>query len=242
MIYLMGKPTFWTKDKKDHCVSPSRLFSIAPKVLGIFNDIPDHVMRYIRSYGEKIEQAFVLHFEADVPLRECVDDDDYLFYPQWQILLDWLAEKKFTPIIYEKSVLDYEKLISGSVDLVCKDKDGDLVYIELKTRNLLTTEIKDADLLQLLFYMEAHNVNQGYVIAIHRKKKEPAILTERLFRNMDGNKYEILKKKLVLAKNYYNEFFRDEVNKKWAIKDEIEIEYTNLKAKKLKGVYYGKQK
>ncbi len=200
-------------------------------------------MEKLRVYGEKIEKALELYFIGDVPLRECADVDKY-FYPQWLVLCDWLESKNLTPINYEKEIIDYKKLRSGSVDLVCKDDAGDIVYIEIKTRNFLLTQIKESDLLQLLFYLDTDKVKKGYVVAINRKKDKAGLLAERLFYQQDIQKYHVLYNKLILAENYYNIFFRDEVNKIYSPaqlkKDkEFKVEITDLK--NIKGIYYGKK-
>ncbi len=130
------KPTYWNKEGTNHCVSPSRLFGIVPNVLGIFEAIPRYVMKYIEKYGSAIEKAFDLFFITGTPLRECVHESQKELFPQWLVLCDWLEMKELTPVQYEKEIANFEMLRSGSIDLVCKDKEGDLVYIEIKTHNL----------------------------------------------------------------------------------------------------------
>ncbi len=236
----MKKPTLWNKLETDHYVSPSRLMGIAPTYTGAFDFIPDHIMDTLIAKGKELERAFLFHFKHKMPLRESMGKHNSM-YEQFQLLLDFLEEKELKPLTWEHKILNHIYMESGFVDLICINKYNQKILIELKTRNLEKTVIKESDELQMYFYLDnlvflepkdynKDNFLYGFVICVDRKERR--LLCKKVDYANDN-----LQKKLNLLRSYYDNFIRQDVNFKY--NSDLEKAY-KLKVNNATHIYVGK--
>ncbi len=216
------KPSYWNEDGSKHYASITRILGIKTHYLGTFDNIPKNVMEYLITFSNMIEKALGLHLEKGVPFLECMSDKKLNY--GWEQFRDFLKDNKLTPIDYERVILNKKRMLSGSIDLVCKRENGDEVLIEIKTRNLVKTSIIESDRLQLLYYLDLAKVKEGFIVAIDRPTKDrPSIGMEAdyidLRETRSAEHYNNILKlivKLNSAIDYYDKFIRDEVDKEFS--------------------------
>ncbi len=221
------KPSYWNEDGSKHYTSITRILGIKTHYLGTFDAIPKKVMEYLITFGNMVETALGLHLDKGIPFIKCMNDKK--LNHGWKEFWLFLKDCKLTPIDYERVVLDKKRMLSGSIDLVCKKENGDEVLIEIKTRNLVKTHILESDRLQLLYYLDLTQTKEGFIVVIDRPTKDrPSIGMEADYIDLrpTGHCKEYtaeytLRPKLSIAIAYYDNFIRDEVDKEFCDYKEI---------------------
>ncbi len=186
-------------------------------------------MKKLQEYGGQVEEALRLHFDFDVPLRECVSNEN--FVRQWNLLLDTLEKMELVPIEYEREIKSesaYQfynegNLYIGFVDIVVKHKKtGDVFFIEVKTRNLKNYGVLESDRLQLAFYLTLNDLTvrkeaktyEGYIMILDRN--EPVIEVEKINVTKKNKGTRDVLWLLAAAVHYYDLFIRDKIDEKFA--------------------------
>ncbi len=113
----------------------------------------------------------------------------------WNIFLDWWNKQEYTVVEIEKKIYCKKYNYAGTLDLVVKDKKGNLVLIDIKTSNHISFDY----LLQLNAYRFAYEEETGekikssYVVRLPKKDGSIEIkevpLTKKLFNAFIGAKY-----------------------------------------------------
>ena len=113
----------------------------------------------------------------------------------WNLFLDWWNKGEYTVVELEKKIYSKKYDYVGTLDLVVKDKNGNLVLIDIKTSNFITFDY----FLQLNAYKYAYEeetgskISKSFIVKLSKKEKEIQIkeipLNKKLFNAFIGAKY-----------------------------------------------------
>ena len=112
----------------------------------------------------------------------------------WNLFLDWWNQQNFTVVEIEKKLFSKKYGYVGTLDLIVKNKKGELVLIDLKTSNFIVFGY----VLQVNAYKQAYEEETGNKISscfcLRTGKKDTKVeiadipLTKRLFNTFLGVK------------------------------------------------------
>ena len=113
----------------------------------------------------------------------------------WNLFLDWWNKQEYEVVELEKKIYSKKYNYAGTLDLVVKDKKGNLVLIDIKTSNFITFDY----FLQLNAYKFAYEeetgskVSKSFIVKLSKKDAEIEIkeipLNKKLFNAFIGAKY-----------------------------------------------------
>ena len=113
----------------------------------------------------------------------------------WNLFLDWWNKGEYTVVELEKKIYSKKYDYVGTLDLVVKDKKGNLVLMDIKTSNFITFDY----FLQLNAYKFAYEeetgskVSKSFIVKLSKKDAEIVIkeipLNKKLFNAFIGAKY-----------------------------------------------------
>ena len=113
----------------------------------------------------------------------------------WNLFLDWWNKQEYAVVELEKKIYSKKYNYAGTLDLVVKDKKGNLVLMDIKTSNFITFDY----FLQLNAYKFAYEeetgskVSKSFIVKLSKKDAEIEIkeipLNKKLFNAFIGAKY-----------------------------------------------------
>ena len=113
----------------------------------------------------------------------------------WNLFLDWWNKQEYEVVELEKKIYSKKYNYAGTLDLVVKDKKGNLVLMDIKTSNFITFDY----FLQLNAYKFAYEeetgskVSKSFIVKLSKKDAEIEIkeipLNKKLFNAFIGAKY-----------------------------------------------------
>lgn len=109
--------------------SPSRLLSPISKIT--LEKIPEEVLRIAIERGSAISDAVELMVQTSK-----LPEIDLKYVPIFKQLLLAIKELKLKPLEAEYFIINEKLKYCGFIDLICEDESGDLLAVEIKTRDL----------------------------------------------------------------------------------------------------------
>ena len=113
----------------------------------------------------------------------------------WNLFLDWWNKQEYEVVELEKKIYSKKYNYAGTLDLVVKDKKGNLVLMDIKTSNFISFDY----FLQLNAYKFAYEeetrskVSKSFIVKLSKKDAEIEIkeipLNKKLFNAFIGAKY-----------------------------------------------------
>ena len=113
----------------------------------------------------------------------------------WNLFLDWWNKQEYEVVELEKKIYSKKYNYAGTLDLICKDKKGNLVLMDIKTSNFITFDY----FLQLNAYKFAYEeetgskVSKSFIVKLSKKDAEIEIkeipLNKKLLNAFIGAKY-----------------------------------------------------
>ena len=113
----------------------------------------------------------------------------------WNLFLDWWNKQEYKVVELEKKIYSKKYNYAGTLDLVVKDKKGNLVLMDIKTSNFISFDY----FLQLNAYKFAYEeetgskVSKSFIVKLSKKDAEIEIkeipLNKKLFNAFIGAKY-----------------------------------------------------
>ena len=113
----------------------------------------------------------------------------------WNLFLDWWNKQEYEVVELETKIYAKKYIYAGSLDLVVKDKKGNLVLMDIKTSNFITFDY----FLQLNAYKFAYEeetgskVSKSFIVKLSKKDAEIEIkeipLNKKLLNAFIGAKY-----------------------------------------------------
>ena len=113
----------------------------------------------------------------------------------WNLFLDWWNKQEYEVVELEKKIYSKKYNYAGTLDLVVKDKKGNLVLIDIKTSNHITYDY----FLQLNAYRFAYEeetkskISKAFIVRLPKKESEIEIkeipLNNKLFNAFVGAKW-----------------------------------------------------
>ncbi len=113
----------------------------------------------------------------------------------WNIFFEWWNKQEYTVVELEKKIYSAKYNYAGTLDLVVKDKKGNLVLIDIKTSNHISFDYH----LQLNAYTYAYEeetkskIHSSYIVRLPKKDGNIEIkeipLSKKLFNAFIGAKY-----------------------------------------------------
>ena len=113
----------------------------------------------------------------------------------WNAFIDWWNKQEYEVVELEKKIYSKKYNYAGTLDLICKDKKGNLVLMDIKTSNFITFDY----FLQLNAYKFAYEeetgskVSKSFIVKLSKKDAEIEIkeipLNKKLFNAFIGAKY-----------------------------------------------------
>ena len=113
----------------------------------------------------------------------------------WNLFLDWWRKQEYKVVELEKKIYSKKYNYAGTLDLVVKDKKGNLVLMDIKTSNFISFDY----FLQLNAYKFAYEeetgskVSKSFIVKLSKKDAEIEIkeipLNKKLFNAFIGAKY-----------------------------------------------------
>ena len=113
----------------------------------------------------------------------------------WNLFLDWWNKQEYEVVELEKKLYCKKYNYAGTLDLVVKDKKGNLVLMDIKTSNFISFDY----FLQLNAYKFAYEeetgskVSKSFIVKLSKKDAEIEIkeipLNKKLFNAFIGAKY-----------------------------------------------------
>jgi CRISPR/Cas system-associated exonuclease Cas4 (RecB family) len=89
----------------------------------------------------------------------------------WNLFLDWWNKQEYEVVELEKKIFSKKYNYAGTLDLVLKDKQGNLILADIKTSNQISFDYT----LQLNAYKEAYEeetktkISKGLIIRLPKK-------------------------------------------------------------------------
>ena len=127
--------------------------------------------------------------------KEIPEQTDKKVVSCWNTFLKWWDKQGYEPVEIEKKIYSKNYTYAGTLDLVVKDKKGNLVLIDIKTSNHITFDYY----LQLNAYRFAYEeetkskISKSFVVRLPKKDSEIEIkeipLNKKLFSAFIGAKY-----------------------------------------------------
>ena len=113
----------------------------------------------------------------------------------WNAFTDWWNKQEYEVVELEKKIYSKKYNYAGTLDLICKDKKGNLVLMDIKTSNFITFDY----FLQLNEYKFAYEeetnqkVSKSFIVKLSKRDAEIEIkeipLNKKLFNAFIGAKY-----------------------------------------------------
>ena len=111
------------------------------------------------------------------------------------MFLDWWEQQEYKPIHIEKKLYSKKHNYAGTLDLIVKDKEKNLVLIDIKTSNFISFGY----VLQANAYQKAYEeetgkkISKAFCLRLDKRSDTPEIahmpLTTKLFNAFLGAKY-----------------------------------------------------
>ena len=161
-----------------------RIFATAKKKPDTFKDEGALVGSVVHGLIEDYLKGKNIPTQSDKAVVNC-----------WNLFLDWWNKQGYEVVEIEKKIYCKKYNYAGTLDLVVKDKKGNLVLIDIKTSNHITFDY----FLQLNAYRFAYEeetnqkISKSFVVRLPKKDSEVEIkeipLNKKLFNAFVGAKY-----------------------------------------------------
>ena len=161
-----------------------RIFATAKKKPDTFKDEGALVGSVVHGLVEDYLKEKPIPKQSDPAVVNC-----------WNLFLDWWNKQEFEVVEIEKKIYCKKYKYAGTLDLVVKDKKGNLVLIDIKTSNHITFDYY----LQLNAYRFAYEeetkskISKSFIVRLPKKDSEIEIkeipLNKKLFSAFIGAKY-----------------------------------------------------
>jgi len=103
--------------------------------------------------------------------KKIPNQSDFKVVNCWNLFLDWWNKQEFEVVELEKKIFSKKYNYAGTLDLVLKDKQGNLILADIKTSNQISFDYT----LQLNAYKEAYEeetktkISKGLIIRLPKK-------------------------------------------------------------------------
>ena len=161
-----------------------RIFATAKKKPDTFKDEGALVGSVVHGLVEDYLKGKDIPIQSDKAVVNC-----------WNLFLDWWKKQEYEVVELEKKLYCKKYNYAGTLDLVVKDKKGNLVLIDIKTSNHITFDY----FLQLNAYKFAYEeetkskISKAFIVRLPKKESEIEIkeipLNNKLFNAFVGAKW-----------------------------------------------------
>ena len=161
-----------------------RIFATAKKKPDTFKDEGALVGSVVHGLIEDYLKGKNIPTQSDKAVVNC-----------WNLFLDWWKKQEYEVVELEKKLYCKKYNYAGTLDLVVKDKKGNLVLIDIKTSNHITYDY----FLQLNAYRFAYEeetkskISKAFIVRLPKKESEIEIkeipLNNKLFNAFVGAKW-----------------------------------------------------